>query len=164
MIELPKRSRPATNADINIVPYIDVMLVLLVIFMMTTPIIEQGVEIELPQAPAIQVDYGDQQPSIISVNVDGKYYLNSMMSIGIEKIEDLEPISLNVAINQILARKEIYPDMQVFVKGHRNVEFEKIIEVVSLLKGFYILDKVGFMTQNPNYCDDVEQKDRPECY
>ena len=44
MIELPKRARPATNADINIVPYIDVMLVLLVIFMMTTPIIEQGIE------------------------------------------------------------------------------------------------------------------------
>ena len=48
MIALPKRSRPATNADINIVPYIDVMLVLLVIFMMTTPIIEQGVEVDLP--------------------------------------------------------------------------------------------------------------------
>ena len=44
MIELPKRARPDTNADINIVPYIDVMLVLLVIFMMTTPIIEQGME------------------------------------------------------------------------------------------------------------------------
>jgi len=45
MIELPRRSRPDINADINIVPYIDVMLVLLVIFMMTTPIIEQGVEV-----------------------------------------------------------------------------------------------------------------------
>ena len=47
MIELPKRSRPDIHADINIVPYIDVMLVLLVIFMMTTPIIEQGVELSL---------------------------------------------------------------------------------------------------------------------
>jgi len=49
MIELPKRSRPDIHADINIVPYIDVMLVLLVIFMMTTPIIEQGVEVDLCQ-------------------------------------------------------------------------------------------------------------------
>ena len=150
MIELPKRARPATNADINIVPYIDVMLVLLVIFMMTTPIIEQGVEIELPQAPAVPVDYGVEQPSIIFVDVDGNYYLNSMKSPGIEEIDELEPISLNVAINQIIARKKSLPDMQVFVKGHRKVEFEKIIEIVAILKGFYILDKVGFMTENPN--------------
>ena len=62
MIELPKRARPETNADINIVPYIDVMLVLLVIFMMTTPIIEQGVEVDLPEAPATMVEYEEQQP------------------------------------------------------------------------------------------------------
>ena len=55
MIALPKRARPDTNADINIVPYIDVMLVLLVIFMMTTPIIEQGIEVDLP---ARSSDYG----------------------------------------------------------------------------------------------------------
>ncbi len=164
MIELPRRSRPNVNADINIVPYIDVMLVLLVIFMMTTPIIEQGVEIDLPKAPAVTVDYGVQQPSIISVDVDGNYYLNSMMSSGIEEIDELEPITLNLAINRVLARKKDYPDMQVFVKGHRIVEYEKIIEIVAILKGFHILDKVGFMTENPNYCNDDEQKDRPECY
>ena len=65
MIALPKRARPDTNADINIVPYIDVMLVLLVIFMMTTPIIEQGIEVDLPQAPATMVEYEDQQPTVI---------------------------------------------------------------------------------------------------
>ena len=108
MIELPKRSRPDIHADINIVPYIDVMLVLLVIFMMTTPIIEQGVEVDLPSAPANVVDYQDQQPSVISVDVDGNYFINPMTSPGVEEIEDLEPVSLNVAINQILARKEIF--------------------------------------------------------
>ena len=89
MIELPKRSRPDIHADINIVPYIDVMLVLLVIFMMTTPIIEQGVEVDLPSAPASVVDYQDQQPSIISVDVDGNYFINPMTSPGVEEIEDL---------------------------------------------------------------------------
>ena len=107
MIELPRRSRPDIHADINIVPYIDVMLVLLVIFMMTTPIIEQGVEVDLPSAPAGVVDYQDQQPSIISVDVDGNYFINPMTSPGMDAIEDLEPVSLNVAINQVLARKEI---------------------------------------------------------
>ena len=77
MIELPKRSRPDIHADINIVPYIDVMLVLLVIFMMTTPIIEQGVEVDLPSAPANVVDYQDQTPSVISVDADGNYFINT---------------------------------------------------------------------------------------
>ena len=77
MIALPKRSRPNINADINIVPYIDVMLVLLVIFMMTTPIIEQGVEVDLPPAESKTVEYQEQQPSIISITEDGTYYINS---------------------------------------------------------------------------------------
>ena len=68
MIELPKRSRPDIHADINIVPYIDVMLVLLVIFMMTTPIIEQGVEVDLPSAPAGALGRSTSTPcSIIGV-------------------------------------------------------------------------------------------------
>ena len=68
MIALPKRARPATNADINIVPYIDVMLVLLVIFMMTTPIIEQGMEIDLPEGPTEPLNFSDgPQPTVISV-------------------------------------------------------------------------------------------------
>ena len=124
MIELPKRSRPDIHADINIVPYIDVMLVLLVIFMMTTPIIEQGVEVDLPSAPANTVDYQDQTPSVISVDADGNYFINTMAGPGLEDSENYEPVSLNVAINQILARKEIYPDMQVFVRGDKKVEYE----------------------------------------
>ncbi len=149
MIELPKRSRPDIHADINIVPYIDVMLVLLVIFMMTTPIIEQGVEVDLPSAPANVVDY-QEQPSVISVDADGNYFINAMTSSGIDEIKDYEPVSLNVAINQILARKEIYPDMQVFVRGDKKVEYEKVIEIIAILKQYSKIDKVGFMTDNPN--------------
>ena len=73
-----------------------------------------------------------------------------MMSTGIEEIGDLEPVTLNVAINQIIARKQIYPEMQVFVRGDRRVDFEKVINVVARLKEFDILDKVGFMTENLN--------------
>ncbi len=76
MIELPSRSRPNVNADINIVPYIDVMLVLLVIFMMTTPIIEQGVEVDLPQAEASMVEYTKDQPTVITIDRQGDYYIN----------------------------------------------------------------------------------------
>ena len=71
MIELPKRIRPNIDAQINIVPYIDVMLVLLVIFMMTTPIIEQGIDVDLPAAEAQMVDFTEQQPTIITINRAG---------------------------------------------------------------------------------------------
>jgi len=67
-----------------------------------------------------------------------------------DAIEDLEPVSLNVAINQILARKEIYPDMQVFVRGDKKVAYEKVIEIIAVLKQYGKIDKVGFMTENPN--------------
>ncbi len=149
MIELPKRARPATNADINIVPYIDVMLVLLVIFMMTTPIIEQGVEVDLPEAPATMVEYEDQQPTVITIDKDGNYYINSMMDPGIEDPGNTKMVSLNVVVNQVLARREIWPDMQVFVRGDVDADYGKVLGVIAELE-YKGIEKLGFMTQNPN--------------
>ena len=149
MIELPKRARPATNADINIVPYIDVMLVLLVIFMMTTPIIEQGVEVDLPEAPATMVEYEDQQPTVITIDKDGNYYINSMMDPGIEDPGKTKMVSLNVVVNQVLARREIWPDMQVFVRGDVDADYGKVLGVIAELE-YKGIEKLGFMTQNPN--------------
>ena len=132
MIALPKRARPDTNADINIVPYIDVMLVLLVIFMMTTPIIEQGIEVDLPQAPATMVEYEDQQPTVIGINKDGLYYINSMMDPGIEETNNMEPVSLSVVISQVIARHQIWPEMQVFVKGDNDAEYGRAVSYTHL--------------------------------
>ena len=149
MIELPKRARPDTNADINIVPYIDVMLVLLVIFMMTTPIIEQGIEVDLPEAPATMVEYEDKQPTVITIDKDGNYYINSMMDPGIEDPGNTEVVSLNVVVNQVLARREIWPDMQVFVRGDVEADFGKVLGVIAELE-YKGIEKLGFMTENPN--------------
>ena len=150
MIELPKRSRPDIHADINIVPYIDVMLVLLVIFMMITPIIEQGVEVDLPTGEATTPEYVEYR-SVVTVNVEGDYYLNSMLNNeGIEETDDLTAIDLQEAVNTIIARKRIYPEMQVFVRGDREVNFQQVMDIVTSLKQFDVLDKVGFMTANPN--------------
>ena len=149
MIELPKRARPDTNADINIVPYIDVMLVLLVIFMMTRPIIEQGIEVDLPEAPATMVEYEDKQPTVITIDKDGNYYINSMMDPGIEDPGNTEVVSLNVVVNQVLARREIWPDMQVFVRGDVEADFGKVLGVIAELE-YKGIEKLGFMTENPN--------------
>ena len=70
----PNKRKPM--AEINVVPYIDVMLVLLVVFMVTAPLLMQGVKVELPQAPSAPIDNKEDEPLIVSVKTDGTYYLN----------------------------------------------------------------------------------------
>ena len=149
MIELPSRSRPNVNADINIVPYIDVMLVLLVIFMMTTPIIEQGVEIDLPQADANMVEYTKDQPTVITIDRQGDYYINSLEDATAEITEEGEKVSINVAVNRVIARLQIWPEMKVFVRGDKNVDYGSVVELMALLQQNGV-DKVGIVTENPN--------------
>ena len=164
MIELPRRSRPATNADINIVPYIDVMLVLLVIFMMTTPIIEQGVEVDLPQAPGVVVEIDLDQPrTVISIDKDGKYYINSTMDPGIIEPVETEAVSLQVVVNQVFARREIWPDMKIYVRGDLASDHDDLIQLIGQLGHYsikasiempevdYWIDDLGVMVENVNY-------------
>ena len=149
MIELPRRSRPNINADINIVPYIDVMLVLLVIFMMTTPIIEQGVEVELPQTDANIVEYTKDQPTVITIDKQGDYYINSLEDATAEMTEEGEKVSINIAVNRVIARLQIWPEMKVFVRGDKNVDYGSVVELMALLQQNGV-DKVGIVTENPN--------------
>ncbi|MDP6727537.1 MAG: protein TolR [Gammaproteobacteria bacterium] len=149
MIELPSRSRPNVNADINIVPYIDVMLVLLVIFMMTTPIIEQGVEVDLPQAEASMVEYTKNQPTVITIDRKGDYYINSLEDATAEITEEGEKVSINVAVNRVIARLQIWPEMKVFVRGDRNVDYGSVVELMAVL-GQNGVEKVGIITETEN--------------
>ena len=149
MIELPRRSRPNINADINIVPYIDVMLVLLVIFMMTTPIIEQGVEVDLPQAEASMVEYTKDQPTVITIDRQGDYYINSLEDATAEMTEEGEKVSINVAVNRVIARLQIWPEMKVFVRGDRNVDYGSVVELMAVL-GQNGVEKVGIITETEN--------------
>jgi len=148
MIELPKRARPDINAQINIVPYIDVMLVLLVIFMMTTPIIEQGVEVDLPQSDANMVDYVEQQPTVITIDKDGNYYINSLSDTAASDIDEGEQVTISVAVARVMARLERYPDMKVFVRGDRNVNYGRVVQLMALLQQSGV-DKVGMVTETP---------------
>ena len=91
-------------AEINVVPYIDVMLVLLVIFMITTPLLSQGVNVNLPQAKAQPLTPKDKEPLIISVDAEGNYYLN----IAENPDQPLDPnaISHRVAVNLKMQNKK----------------------------------------------------------
>ena len=70
-----QRRRPI--AEINVVPYIDVMLVLLVIFMITAPLLAQGVKVDLPQAPSKPIEDQDKEPLVVSVDVNGDYFFSA---------------------------------------------------------------------------------------
>ncbi|SHN89289.1 Tol biopolymer transport system, TolR protein [Bathymodiolus heckerae thiotrophic gill symbiont] len=146
MIELPQRRRPSVDASINIVPYIDVMLVLLVIFMMTTPIIEQGIEVDLPTADAQMVDFTEQQPTIITINKDGEYFINSLNEDDSDVAQG-ERLPLGIIAGRVSARLEIYPSMKVFVRGDANVAYGSVVSLMSFLQKQGV-DKVGIVTES----------------
>ena len=134
------------DAQINIVPYIDVMLVLLVIFMMTTPIIEQGIDVDLPAAEAKIVDFTEQQPTIITINRAGEYFINSMADESID-VSSGEHLPLSRIAARVQARLQVFPQMKVFVRGDREVAYGSVIALMSFLQKNGV-DKVGIVTES----------------
>lgn len=137
-----QRLRKKPLAEINIVPYIDVMLVLLVIFMITTPLLSQGVQVQLPTAKANPISTEQQLPIIVTVDAAGNYYVNT------EGSEDVplnaEQLSIRVAAElQIGARKS--QTRQVLVRGDRAVAYGKVVQVMALLQKAGV-PQVGLMT------------------
>ncbi|MGL6253356.1 MAG: protein TolR, partial [Billgrantia desiderata] len=113
--------------EINVVPFIDVMLVLLVIFMITAPMLTQGVQIELPQVTSEPIDsQEDRDPIIVSVDREGDYYL----SIGGEEMAvDLEELG-----DRVLILLERQPGTQVMVRGDRFVPYGEVVTLMSTLQ------------------------------
>lgn len=132
-------------AEINVVPYIDVMLVLLIIFMVTTPLLMQGVEVDLPQANAKAISEQSEEPLIVSVNKKGQLFLN----VAADPQRPLHPKALlhRIAAEVTLAKRQ-HQVRPVLVKGDKNTEYEKIIQAMVLLQKAGV-DKVGLMTDDP---------------
>ncbi len=128
-------------AEINVVPYIDVMLVLLVIFMITAPIVQQGVEIDLPQAAAKPMSPDEAEPVVVSVDRKGDFYLD----IGDEPDK---PIDAQLMVNRVAAVRQLKPDIPVLVRGDRHVGYGKVIDAMVLLQKAGV-EKVGLMTDQP---------------
>lgn len=134
-----KKRRPMS--DINVVPYIDVMLVLLIIFMITAPIVQQGVEIDLPQAAAEPMSPDQQEPVVVSVDKKGDFYLD----IGDEPDK---PIDAQLMVNRVAAVRLLKPEIAVLVRGDRNVGYGKVVDAMVLLQKAGV-EKVGLMTDQP---------------
>jgi biopolymer transport protein TolR len=124
-----KRERPIS--DINVVPYIDVMLVLLVIFMITAPMLSQGVTVDLPKAASQTLQPTDREPIIVSVNQQGTYFLN-ISSTPADPIE-AQALVVRVAAELELA-KQSGQKLNVLVKGDQGVAYGKVVLAMALLK------------------------------
>jgi len=125
--------------EINVVPYIDVMLVLLIIFMVTAPLLTQGIEVELPKAGAEPIDdVADTQPIVLSVDPAGNLYLD----IGDD--ED-EPKSADEIVRRVGTVLRQSPDTPVLVKADRKVEYGYVVGAMVLLQQGGA-DNVGFVT------------------
>jgi len=136
-----QRVRRRKVAEINVVPYIDVMLVLLIIFMVTAPLITQGVKVDLPQADAEPLDKDTKPPLVASVDVQGRYYI----TIG---ANDKEPLSAEEVA--ILVKKHLIanPDTPVVVNGDGAVSYNAIIQLMVLLQQVSGVPSVGLMTDS----------------
>jgi biopolymer transport protein TolR len=129
-------------SEINVVPYIDVMLVLLIIFMVTAPLLTQGVKVELPQAAAEAIDPADlrdRPPIVLSVDRDGRLYLNQ----GAAPERSLADDMLEARVAALLRRT---PGVPVFVKGDRAVPYGRVVEAMTLLQRAGAT-RVGFITE-----------------
>jgi len=134
-----RRSR-RQMAEINVVPYIDVMLVLLVIFMITAPLLQTGVEIDLPDAAAtpIATEGEEQEPLVLSVDADGRWYLN----VG----EDPEaPLLRDEVLRLASAVLRLTPDRSVLVAGDRAIEYGQIMQAMVTLQAAGA-PEIGLMT------------------
>ena len=125
--------------EINVVPYIDVMLVLLIIFMVTAPLLTQGIKVELPKAGAEPIeDISDQQPLVISVDAEGNLYIN------VGDNED-EPTSGQDIVSRISAVLNRSPDTPVLVKADRAVPYGNVVGAMVLMQQGGA-ENVGFIT------------------
>lgn len=139
-----KRSNSHPIAEINVVPYIDVMLVLLVIFMITAPMLTQGVTVELPKAASQTLKSTEREPIIVSVNHQGNYFLN----ISTTPDTPIEPkdLMLRVAAELELSR-QTKQTTHVLVKGDQGVAYGKVVTAMSLLKEAGA-EQVGLLTDS----------------
>ena len=131
-----KRRRPVS--EINVVPYIDVMLVLLIIFMVTAPLISQGVKVDLPKASANPIEQEDNPPIIASVDVKGRYYL----IVGDDQETPIDKDELAAIVQAQLQKDENTP---VVVKGDGQVAYNEVIQLMVLLQSAGV-PSVGLMT------------------
>jgi len=131
------RSNRKPMADINIVPYVDVMLVLLVIFMVTAPLLTQGVHVELPKASTEPLPQDTKPPLVVSIDAQGNLFLD-------QSKQPMDPQALAVRVQ---AELRMDPTRAVLVRGDTAIDYGRVMGAMVLLKRSGV-EKIGLMTQH----------------
>jgi biopolymer transport protein TolR len=136
-MESYRQRRRRLMSEINVVPYIDVMLVLLVIFMITAPLLTEGVKVDLPQASSKPIDTRDQLTVVVTVDRQGNYYLDDRQI----PTEDLR--------RKVAAILRARPQTPVMIRGDRNVSYGQVVQAMTLLQSAGA-GSVGLITETPS--------------
>lgn len=136
-----KKPKRKLVAEINVVPYIDVTLVLLVVFMITAPLLMQGVKVELPDANSAPMDTKDQEPFIVSIKADGSYWID------VKGNNSVQPLAaIKDRVGKILRQK---PNTPVLVWGDSTVDYGSVVNLMSELQ-LAGAPSVGLVTEPPS--------------
>lgn len=139
-----QKRKPIT--EINLVPYIDVMLVLLLIFMITAPLLTQGVQVQLPSASAKAMPPEKAMPIIVSVNQQGALFLNTSPTPD----DPITPQNLMSDVStQLTTAQTQHKEQNVYVKGDRDASYGEVMKAMVLLQKAGAVN-VGLVTQNPS--------------
>ena len=144
-----KMSRRKPMSEINVVPYIDVMLVLLVIFMATAPLLTQGVQVDLPQAPSKAIDTEEPDPLVVSMRKDGALFLNIGLASRTKKEEDgtrVTIFSLSEQAGKVLRARANVP---VYIKADASLPYGDVVNVMTVLQQAGA-SGVGLITDPPD--------------
>jgi biopolymer transport protein TolR len=139
---MARHSKRKPMAEINVVPYIDVMLVLLIIFMITAPLIQQGVDIDLPQANAETLPDEADDPLVVTVDAQGQYFLD----IGDNTNKPISTEEMQIKVAAVLRNK---PKTPVMIRGDKNVPYGDVVNAMTSLQGAGV-PSVGLMTDPAN--------------
>ncbi|MDH3404562.1 MAG: ExbD/TolR family protein [Acidobacteriota bacterium] len=123
-------------ADINVTPLVDVMLVLLIIFMITAPMLHQGIEVALPRADADAMQLEVDDPIVLSINRDGIVYVQD------------EPVHPTLLVERLQPLVEARSGEPVFLKGDRELAYGRVVEVLDILQRGGI-EQIGMVTERP---------------
>ena len=122
-------------SEINVTPFVDVMLVLLIVFMVTAPLLTVGVPVDLPQTRAKSLGE-DREPLAVTVDKDGKIFLQN------------SPIGIDELVPKLMAISENGYNQRIFVRGDKAVDYGKVMEVMGLLNGAGFT-RIGLVTDAP---------------
>jgi biopolymer transport protein TolR len=141
-----ERKRRHLLAEMNVVPYIDVMLVLLVIFMVTAPMLTQGVKVELPEIASDSINVDNAEPIIVSIKANGSYWLKQ----GDKPDQEMALAGLTQRLQQV---QQSQPKIQVLLNGDKNVPYGDVVKLMASLQQANIL-RVGLLTETPSLPDE----------